>query len=78
MTRNEAQIALGRNVVDLLLRYSQYEVRAGQAQILSNRVKQWFTYLRKAYPEAKELFHDIRTYMEVEPIGNISSVIATV
>ena len=65
--RNEAQMPWV-DVVDLLLRYSQYEIRGDKHKYYPNRVKQWFTYLRKAYPEAKELFHDIRTYMEVEPI----------
>ncbi|MCA2016538.1 tRNA dihydrouridine(16) synthase DusC [Vibrio tritonius] len=56
------------DVVDLLLRYSEYEVRGDKSKYYPNRVKQWFAYLRQAYPEAADLFRDIRTHMAVEPI----------
>lgn len=56
------------DVVDLLLRYSEYEVRGDKSKYYPNRVKQWFAYLRQAYPEATDLFRDIRTHMAVEPI----------
>lgn len=56
------------DVVDLLLKYSAYEVRGDKGKYYPNRVKQWFSYLRQAYPQAAELFREIRTLTEVDPI----------
>ncbi|KGK08779.1 tRNA-dihydrouridine synthase C [Vibrio navarrensis] len=55
-------------VVDLLLQYSEYEVRGDKSKYYPNRIKQWFAYLRQAYPQAAPLFSDIRTLTQVEPI----------
>ncbi|AEH32827.1 tRNA dihydrouridine(16) synthase DusC [Vibrio sp. V09_P4A23P171] len=55
-------------VVDLLLRYSQFEIRGDKGFYYPNRVKQWFTYLRQEYPQANELFREIRTFTKSEPI----------
>ncbi len=55
-------------VVDLLLKYTQYEVRGDKGKYYPNRIKQWFAYLRQAYPQAADLFRDIRTLTQVESI----------
>lgn len=55
-------------VVDLLLKYSAYEVRGDKGKYYPNRVKQWFSYLRQAYPQAADLFREIRTLTQVDPI----------
>lgn len=55
-------------VVDLLLRYTQFEVRGDKGKYYPNRIKQWFAYLRHAYPQANELFGELRTLTQVEPI----------
>ncbi|EGQ8410061.1 tRNA dihydrouridine(16) synthase DusC [Vibrio cholerae] len=55
-------------VVDLLLRYTQFEVRGDKGKYYPNRIKQWFAYLRHAYPQANELFSELRTLTQVEPI----------
>ncbi|AVH32780.1 tRNA dihydrouridine(16) synthase DusC [Vibrio fluvialis] len=55
-------------VVDLLLEYSAYEVRGDKGKYYPNRVKQWFSYLRQSYPQAADLFREIRTMTEVDPI----------
>ena len=56
------------DVVDLLLRYSQYEMKGDKGLYYPNRVKQWFAYLRHEYEEANALFRDIRTYHKAAPI----------
>ncbi|OBT16050.1 tRNA dihydrouridine synthase DusC [Vibrio sp. UCD-FRSSP16_10] len=56
------------DVVALLLRYSEYEMKGDKGLYYPNRVKQWFSYLRQQYPEAKELFHHIRRFNTAEPI----------
>ncbi|MGC9423294.1 tRNA dihydrouridine(16) synthase DusC [Vibrio sp.] len=55
-------------VLDLLLKYSDYEVRGDKRKYYPNRVKQWFAYLRHAYPEAADLFREIRTFTDVATI----------
>lgn len=55
-------------VVDLLLIYSRYEMKGDKGLYYPNRVKQWFSYLRKEYPEANDLFREIRTFNQAAPI----------
>ncbi|WP_159651718.1 tRNA dihydrouridine(16) synthase DusC [Vibrio atypicus] len=55
-------------VVELLLVYSQYEMKGDKGLYYPNRVKQWFAYLRQHYPEAAELFRKIRTFNKAQPI----------
>ncbi|KHT35917.1 tRNA dihydrouridine(16) synthase DusC [Vibrio sinaloensis] len=55
-------------VVELLLIYSQYEMKGDKGLYYPNRVKQWFSYLRQQYPQAAELFREIRTFNKAAPI----------
>ncbi len=55
-------------VVALLLRYSEYEIKGDKGLYYPNRVKQWFSYLRQHYPQAQALFRDIRTFNRAAPI----------
>lgn len=57
-----------QEVIALLLRYSEFEIEGDKGLYYPNRVKQWFVYLRKEYPEAEELFREIRTYKKAAPI----------
>ncbi|MGF1908208.1 tRNA dihydrouridine(16) synthase DusC [Vibrio kasasachensis] len=56
------------DVVDLLLVYSQYEIKGDKGLYYPNRVKQWFSYLRQQYPQAAELFREIRIYNKAPQI----------
>ncbi|MCE0496199.1 tRNA dihydrouridine(16) synthase DusC [Vibrio salinus] len=56
------------DVVKLLLIYSEYEVIGDKSKYLPNRIKQWLSYLRQAYPEANDLFREIRTLTAVNDI----------
>ncbi|STQ76564.1 Probable tRNA-dihydrouridine synthase [Grimontia hollisae] len=47
-------------VLVLLVRYSEFEIRGDKGLYYPNRVKQWFRYLQAQYPEAKALFVRIR------------------
>ena len=58
-------------VLQLLLRYSQYEIKGDKGLYYPNRVKQWFAYLRHEYPQAKELFADIRRLNRAAPIIDV-------
>ncbi|MCW8328305.1 tRNA dihydrouridine(16) synthase DusC [Photobacterium sp. SDRW27] len=68
--RNEAHMNW-EEVLALLLRYSQYEIKGDKGLYYPNRVKQWFAYLRHEYPEAKELFADIRRLNKAAPIVEV-------
>lgn len=48
-------------VIELLKRYIRLEKRGDTTIYHASRIKQWFSYLRKEYPEADELFRQIRT-----------------
>ncbi|MGI5308386.1 tRNA dihydrouridine(16) synthase DusC [Rheinheimera sp. WS51] len=47
-------------VLELLLQYSEFEICGDKSQYYSNRIKQWFSYLKLQYPEAAELFIQLR------------------
>ncbi len=53
-------------VVELLIKYSEYNVQGDKAKYYPSRVKQWFAYLRQAYPDAAELFREIRVKTTVD------------
>lgn len=55
------------DVIELLIRYSEYEITGDKNKYYPNRVKQWFTFLRQGYPEAKDLFREIRTLNAAAP-----------
>ncbi|MDH5912972.1 tRNA dihydrouridine(16) synthase DusC [Vibrio splendidus] len=55
-------------VIALLLRYSEFQIKGDKGMYYPNRVKQWFVYLSKGYPEANELFKEIRTFKKAPPI----------
>jgi len=48
------------DVLAMLMRYSEYEIAGDKGLYYSNRIKQWFSYLRLQYPEAEVLFQQLR------------------
>lgn len=47
-------------VLAMLMRYSEYEIAGDKGLYYSNRIKQWFSYLRLQYPESEVLFQQLR------------------
>lgn len=47
-------------VLELLMQYSEFEICGDKSQYYCNRIKQWFSYLKLQYPEAAELFSQLR------------------
>lgn len=47
-------------VLALLMRYSEFEIAGDKGLYYSNRIKQWFSYLKLQYPEAELLFAQLR------------------
>ncbi|USD64432.1 tRNA dihydrouridine(16) synthase DusC [Vibrio sp. SCSIO 43136] len=68
MVKHNAPAMPWHEVVALLVRYSQYEIKGDKGLYYPNRVKQWFAYLRNHYPQAMELFREIRTFNKAAPI----------
>ena len=47
-------------VLELLMRYSEFEICGDKSRYYSNRIKQWFSYLKLQYPQAEHLFQQLR------------------
>ncbi|MCM2679441.1 tRNA-dihydrouridine synthase [Echinimonas agarilytica] len=75
MLPNAAQVVRGlehempwHEVLALLLRYSEFEIEGDKGKYYPNRLKQWLAYLKKQYPEADQLFRQIRAFNKSAPI----------
>ena len=53
----------------LLLEYTRFETYGDKSKYYPNRIKQWLKYLKLQYPEAEQLFQDIRTLKTTEAIS---------
>jgi tRNA-dihydrouridine synthase C len=49
-----------QELLTLILEYSKYEIEGDKGLYYSNRVKQWFVYIKQQYPEAEPFFREIR------------------
>lgn len=58
-------------LLELLSRYTTFEVEGDKGLYYPNRIKQWLVYLRQQFPEAKELFAQIRTLNKTPDIVKI-------
>lgn len=56
------------DVLLLMIKYSQYEIKGDKGLYYPNRMKQWLAYLRKSYPQADDLFRNIRKFNQAQPI----------
>ncbi len=52
----------------LLVQYSGYEIYGDKGRYYPNRIKQWFTYLKRQYPEAQTMFEQIRRLKDANEI----------
>ncbi|GGA94406.1 tRNA-dihydrouridine synthase [Agarivorans gilvus] len=75
---NLAQVVRGRQapltwlqVVELLIRYSEHEITSEKAKYYQSRVKQWLRYLSAFYPEADQLFRQIRVFKDTPSIVQV-------
>jgi tRNA-dihydrouridine synthase C len=58
-------------LLQLLSRYTTFEVEGDKGLYYPNRMKQWLVYLRQQFPEAKELFGAIRTLNKTPDVVNV-------
>ena len=54
--------------LDLMLKYTEKELAGRKSCYYPSRIKQWFSYLNRQYPEAKELFRELRIFKTTEEI----------
>jgi tRNA-dihydrouridine synthase C len=57
-----------RQLTQLLIDYSGYEIFGDKGRYYPNRIKQWCGYLKRQYPEANILFNDIRRLNNADEI----------
>lgn len=55
-------------LADLLIQYSGYEIYGDKGRYYPNRIKQWCGYLKRQYPQAEQLFNDIRRLQNSDDI----------
>jgi len=63
-----APIFTWEEVKRLLVSYSGYEIYSDKGQYYPNRIKQWFSYLKRQYPEAEDMFHSLKKLKTAEQI----------
>lgn len=61
------------DVCRLLISYSKYQRDDKKTNFLPSRIKQWFSYLQRQYPQAQGVFKEIKTHKE---LAHITSIIA--
>ncbi len=72
VVRNQEARMPFAEVARLLLDYSGYEIYGDKGRYYPNRVKQWLKYLKLQYPEAEELF------MQIRRLNEASAILATI
>ncbi len=55
-------------VLQLMVSYTEQDLASEKADYYPSRIKQWFSYLKREYPEADQLFQEIRVLKETAPI----------
>ncbi|AEP29513.1 tRNA-dihydrouridine synthase [Brumicola nitratireducens] len=53
---------------ELLVSYSGYEIYSDKGRYYPNRIKQWFNYLKRQYPEAESMFVELRKLKHADDI----------
>lgn len=55
-------------VLQLMVTYTEQDLASDKADYYPSRIKQWFSYIVREYPQADELFRRIRTIKTAEEI----------
>jgi len=66
--KNDQQPMPWQQICILLKQYSDLELVGNKSYYFSSRLKQWLRYLRLQYPEAEQLFNDIKILKNKEEI----------
>ncbi|WP_299007613.1 tRNA-dihydrouridine synthase [uncultured Shewanella sp.] len=57
-----------KQTLSLMLDYTQKELAGRKSDYYPSRIKQWFTYLNRQYPEANQLFRQLRVHKTTHDI----------
>lgn len=66
--KNSAPAYDWQQVLKLMLIYSEKELSGRKSSYYPSRIKQWFGYLNRQYPEAEQLFRQLRIYKTADEI----------
>jgi tRNA-dihydrouridine synthase C len=66
--KHNAEPMQWEQMLALLIRYSAYEIKGVKGCYYPNRIKQWFTYLKRQYPQAQDMFAQIRRLNNADEI----------
>lgn len=55
-------------VLQLMVTYTEQDLASDKADYYPSRIKQWFSYIVREYPQADELFRRIRTIKTADEI----------
>ena len=64
--KGESEKMSWRQLLELLLQYSHFEIEGDKGLYYSNRIKQWLNYIKLQYPEAQDLFAQVRKIMNTK------------
>lgn len=57
-----------QQVLELMMEYSRKELIGRKSDYYPSRIKQWFSYLNRQYPEAEAIFRELRIYKKSDEI----------
>nr|WP_275975064.1 tRNA-dihydrouridine synthase [Shewanella gaetbuli] len=66
--KNSSHAYTWEQTLALLLSYTDKQLNGRKADYIPARIKQWFTYLNRQYPEADTLFRELRVFKTTEEI----------
>ncbi len=68
MVKENAEPLGWEAILAVLAEYVTLEISGDKERYFPNRIKQWFGYLRQAYPEANQLFRELRQLQRSDEI----------
>jgi len=68
--RGSANKLTWNELLTLMLEYSKYEIEGDKGLYYTNRIKQWFVYIKQQYPEANDFFREIRVIKKADEMYN--------
>ncbi|WP_434940540.1 tRNA-dihydrouridine synthase [Shewanella sp. HL-SH8] len=69
--KNGSQPYTWAETLDLLLGYTDKQLSGKKADYLPARIKQWFCYLNRQYPQADDLFRELRVFKTADEIVSV-------
>ena len=71
VVRGQQEVMNWSQVNQLLIDYSGYELFGDKGKYFPNRLKQWLGYLSRQYPQAEDLFMQVRRLRDSNEIVQV-------